>query len=129
MSAVNTERPRRYAEACECECGKRYCAGNRDSRRSPARKHKGEGHTHLDQIYAARRKHERQAQAETVETAVRHYQTWTSWEIDLLARDDLSRKDVARITGRTLAAVGSAKKKLRRESSRQSRLEIGKKEE
>jgi len=56
---------------------------------------------------------ERAIQAETLKQARRNGYLWTGPELELAARPDLTKEQVALMTGRTLHAVRHARRKLR----------------
>lgn len=54
------------------------------------------------------------AQAESLETADRRWAEWTSAELDLVIREGHTNREIAALTGRTLAAVRQQRKVARR---------------
>lgn len=52
---------------------------------------------------------------QTLETATRRGFVWTGPELELIARDDLSAKEVAVMLGRTYFAVKNMQRKIRDE--------------
>ena len=105
----------RFDKACECKCGNRYCAGNRSSLTSPLQKRDRRSAEYRADHDRSVLDFHRKQQAESLARARHHYSRWAPWELDLLVRRDLTRRQIAQMTGRTMYAVGSAKKKIARD--------------
>jgi hypothetical protein len=90
-------------DICACDCGARYCASNsrpKEKVKSPSERLK---------IRNARLQ---RLQADALSKAERYRTRWTSWELDLLTRPDLSTSAIASMTGRSYYAITSKRKKL-----------------
>lgn len=80
-----------------------------------------------DRVRASNNQRFQDYQAETIGRARKHYYTWTSAELDVVTRDDLSIKEMARMLGRTWSAVHKQRQKQRdaergKESARPSEV-------
>lgn len=80
-----------------------------------------------DAEYAAKQKRrtrnkDHRWQQRTLEQAKNRGKEWTGPELELLSRDDLTRREMAEMLGRTYYAVSEAKRKLNRDDPKFKRL-------
>lgn len=119
--SFSTEQREGTQEHCACTCGKKFCASNRKSVADSDKKW-------LQQKRENHRARYRRTQEATTAGASRNYAVWTSVELELLERQDINSSDVAQMTGRTLAAVYTMRRKLRREPKLQRVIEFERRE-
>jgi hypothetical protein len=110
------ERARRYRKAANREKRnereRRYRAANRDAVSERDRRRKAANRERDNERDRRRRA---TVQAETTDAARRHGYVWTGPELEIVARDDLTVKQIALMLGRTYTAVEKARERIRRD--------------
>lgn len=107
---------------CRCdECSAahaRQCAAYDAHRRevdpeSAAQRSKEWRDANRDHVRATNNQRFRDYQRKTIDRAAKHYQQWTSAELEVISRTDISVEEIALLLGRTWNAVQKQRQKMR----------------
>jgi hypothetical protein len=99
-----------HCKECSSESGRRWRKAHPDKVREASRRYYA---AHPEKAREKVRRRMAQDYAVTRDSARHHYEMWTGPQLEIAAREDLTARQVAVMTGRTLYAVYSARHRLR----------------
>jgi hypothetical protein len=99
-----------YCKECDKQALRRWREKDPDRAREASRRYRAE---HPEKVKEAARRQKARDNAVTIDSARHHREMWTGPQLEIAAREDLTAKQVAVMTGRTLHAVNNARSRLR----------------